>query len=214
LTGPKHSVSVIIPAYFEENTINSVVQKCIPFASEVIVINDGSSDDTSLNAELAGAKVIEMVENQGVVRAIQRGLLEASGDIIVTLDADGQHDPSEIPLLIQPIIDNRAELVVGKRPTFPYFSERILTKLTNLRVPCKDASSGFRAVKNNIAKKMKLTGECLCGIFILEAAKHGASITSVPISIHEREGPRRIQTNHLKQFFIVLKTVLLFKKDI
>lgn len=213
MTEPKYSVSVIIPAYFEEKTIGSVVQRCTPFASEVIVINDGSSDDTSLNAELAGAKVIEMLENQGVVRATQRGLREATGDIIVTLDADGQHDPSEIPLLIQPIIENKAELVVGKRPTFPYLSEKILTWITNLRVPCKDVSSGFRAVKKDIAKKMKLTGECLCGTFILNAAMHGARIISVPISIHEREGPRRIQTRHFRQFFIVLKTVLLFKKN-
>ena len=204
------TVSAVIPAYFEEKTIGSVVEQCLPFADEVIVVNDGSTDDTSLNARKAGARVVEQKNNMGVLKTIRRGMREAEGDIIVTLDADGQHDPTEIPKLIQPILDDEADLVMGKRPSFPYYSEKLLTWLTSLRVPCEDASTGFRAIRRDIAKKMRVYGMCTCGTFVLEAARLGARVKSVPISSREREGTRRIQTRHFRQFFIVLRDVLRF----
>ena len=132
-TNPK--VSAVIPAYFEEKTIAYVVERCIPFVDEVIVVNDGSTDYTSLLARRVGAHVIEIERNMGVMHAIRRGMREASGDILVTLDADGQHDPAEIPKLVQPILDNEADLVMGSRPSFPYWSEWFLTWVTSLRVP-------------------------------------------------------------------------------
>ncbi len=208
--GTKLSVSAVIPAYCEEKTIASVVERCLPFVDEVIVVNDGSTDDTSITARNAGAHVIEQSTNMGVIYAIRRGLREATGDIIVTLDADGQHDPAEIPMLIQPILDDEADLVMGARPSFPYLSEKLLTWLTSLRVPCRDASTGFRALRRSIAEKMEVYGVCTCGTFVLEAARLGARVTSVPISIHERDGPRRVQTRHLQQFFIVLWDVVRF----
>ena len=206
----KPKVSAVIPAYCEEKTIGSIVERCLPFVDEVIVVNDGSTDDTSILASGAGAHVIEMEHNMGVLSAIRRGLREASGDILVTLDADGQHNPTEITKLIQPIIDKEADLVMGKRPSFPYYSEKVLTWLTSLRVPCEDASTGFRAIRKEYAEKMQVYGECTCGTFVLEAARLGARVKSAPISIREREGPRRIQTRHLRQFLFVLWDVLRF----
>jgi len=206
----KPSVSAVIPAYFEEKTIASVVSRCLPFVDEVLVVNDGSTDDTSINARNAGARVIENSQNMGVLKTIRRGMREAKGDIIVTLDADGQHDPTEIPILVQPILDGKADLVMGARPSFPYWSEWFLTWLTSLRVPVKDAATGFRAIKQEIAAEMNVYGECTCGTFVIEAARLGARVASVPISIREREGPRRIQTRHFRQFFIVLRDVMRF----
>ena len=199
-------VSVVIPAYFEEKTIGSIVERCLPFADEILVINDGSTDDTAKAARTAGARVINLPANRGVLGATQVGLKEASCDIIVTLDADGQHNPVEIPKIIKPIIEGNADLVMGVRPSFPYFSERLLTWMTSLKVPVGDASTGFRAVTRKIARKMKLHGRCMCGTFVLESARHGARVASVPISVREREdGARRIQTEHFAQFFIVLR---------
>ncbi len=161
----RFSVSVIIPAFSEEKTIASVVKGCIPFADEVLVVNDGSTDDTMINARGAGAHVIELEHNMGVMKAIQRGLKEASGDIIVTLDADGQHDPTEIPRLLHPILEGKADLVMGERPSFPHLSEKILTLLTSLRVPCKDVSTGFRAIKRDIVEQMVLQGS-VCAVLL------------------------------------------------
>ncbi len=206
----KLTISAVIPAYFEEKTIADIVSRCLPFVSEVLVVNDGSTDDTAVNARNAGARVIEQEHNVGVLKTIRHGMREATGDIIVTLDADGQHDPAEIPPLIKPIIDGEADLVMGTRPSFPYWSEWFLTWLTSLRVPVKDASTGFRAIKRELAAEMEVYGECTCGTFVLEAARLGARVASVPISIRERDGPRRIQTRHLRQFFIVLWDVLRF----
>ena len=206
----RQSVSAVIPAYFEENTIASVVERCLFYVDEVIVVNDGSTDDTSIRARKAGAHVIELNHNMGVKAAIRRGISEATGDILVTLDADGQHDPADIPRLIQPILEGGADLVMGVRPSFPHLSERILTWLTNLRVPCSDASTGFRAIRREIAQKMRLNGACLCGTFVLEAAYLGAKPICVPVSIHPREGARRIQTRHIIQFFYVLWDVVRF----
>lgn len=202
---------MVIPAYFEEKTIGEIIQRCLPYADEVLVVNDGSTDETSVNAGKAGARIIDLPENRGVLGATQVGLLEATSDIIVTLDADGQHDPSEIPRVIEPILEGKAELVMGTRPSFPHFSERILTWLTSRKVPVGDASTGFRAVTKEIACKMSLHGKCMCGTFVLEAVRHGARVASVPISIREREnGDRRIQSEHIAQFFIILKDLLGF----
>jgi glycosyltransferase involved in cell wall biosynthesis len=201
------TVSAVIPAYNEEKTIEAVVKGALGYVDEVIVVDDGSTDDTARIAEEAGARVLRQ-RNAGVLGATERGLREAKGDVIVTLDADGQHDPSEIPVLVEPILGGEADLVMGVRPELPYLSERVLTWLTSMRVPVGDASTGFRAVRGSIAGEMRLHGACLCGTFVLEARRRGARVAGVPVSIKEREGERRIQTRHFRQFFTVLWDVL------
>ena len=113
-------------------------------------------------------------------------------------------------MLIQPILEDEADPVMGARPSFPYFSEKILTWLTSIRVPCRDSSTGFRAIRGSIADMIKVYGICNCGTFVLEAARLGARVTSVSISVHERDGPRHVQTRHLQQFFIILWDVMRF----
>jgi glycosyltransferase involved in cell wall biosynthesis len=205
------TISAIIPAYSEEKTIGNIVKHTFSHVDEVIVVDDGSIDDTYFVALNAGAKVIRHPVNQGLLSAIKTGFSNAMGDIIVTLDADGQHDPSEIPLIIKPILDDIADMVIGVRPSFPYYSEKILTFLTNQIVDIDDACSGFRAVRREIVDKMELHGVCLCGTFILEGYHRKARIKGVPITIRERKnGERRIKSEHFKQFFIVLWDLLRF----
>ena len=205
----KYLVSAVIPAYNEEKTVGGVVQGCLVHVDEVLVIDDGSDDDTATNAEAAGARVIRQPKNMGVLKAVEAGLREARGDILVTLDADGQHSPKDIPRLVQPVMDGEADLVMGVRPRFPHFSERVITWVTSLRVPVGDASTGFRAMRRETAARMKLHGACLCGTFVLEAARNGARVRDVPITVAERrEGRRRIQTLHVKQLLHVAWEVL------
>jgi glycosyltransferase involved in cell wall biosynthesis len=207
----KPQVSAVVPAFSEEKTIGEVVQRCLPYVDEVLVVDDGSGDDTAANAEAAGARVIKLPRNMGVLKAVEMGLHEARGDIIVTLDADGQHSPEEIPRLVKPIIDGDADLVMGVRPGFPHLSERVITWVTSLRVPVGDASTGFRAIRKETAVKMRLHGACLCGTFVLEAARNGARVKGVPVTVAERRhGRRRIQTRHIWQLLHVTWDVIRF----
>lgn len=204
-------VSAVIPAYNEEETIQGVVKGVMRHVDEVIVVDDGSIDRTAEVAESAGAKVVRLDTNRGILEATLRGFREAMGDIIVTLDGDGQHNPDEIPSLLEPIIRDEADIVLGRRPSFPHFSERIITWLTRLRVNCHDASTGFRALRRWMIERMRLRGCCLCGILPLEAQRLGARMSEVLITVRMRRDERRINTRHFKQFFYVLLHLLDFR---
>lgn len=183
-------VSAVIPAFNEEKTVSEVIRGALAHVDEVIVIDDGSTDNTATVAAEAGATVIRHKHNIGILAAFERGLKEARGEILVTLDADGQHDPAYIPHLVRPIMEERADLVLGRRPSLPHFSERTITALTRMRVDCTDASTGFRAIRRNIAEGMRLHGSCLCGTFILGAHRLGARVAEVPITVRERKEGR------------------------
>ena len=205
----KPKVSVVIPAYNEAMSIGNVIANCKAFCDEIIVVDDGSTDDTSEIAKKGGAGVIQNKKNLGVTKATQKGLEAAHGDIIVTMDADGQHDPSDILKLIKPLTEGRGEVALGVRDEIPHRSERIINALTNLSVKCSDAGTGFRAIKADLAKKMKLHGKCLCGTFVLEAHKRGARIIEIPVQTKPRiHGKRKIRTRHLRQFFYVLRDLI------
>jgi len=197
----KPRVSVVIPAYNEAASIGDVIVNCKAFCDEIIVVDDGSTDDTSEIAKKSGAVVIRNEKNLGVTKTTQRGLDAAHGDIIVTMDADGQHDPSEILKLIKPLAEGNGEVALGVRNEIPHRSERIINALTNLSVKCSDAGTGFRAIKGDLAKKMKLRGKCLCGTFVLEAHKRGARIIEIPVQTKPRiHGKRKMKKRHVRQF--------------
>src|SRR4030042_2438817 len=108
----------IIPAYNEEKPIGEVVQGVKKYTENIIVIDDGSEDKTSEIAQKRGAKVYRHFINRGLGGALGTGIktaLISGADIIVTLDADGQHDTAEIPRIIKPIIDGKADVVIGSR---------------------------------------------------------------------------------------------------
>src|SRR5207249_10707974 len=105
-----------IPAYNEGATIGSVVLKARQFASEVVVIDDGSTDDTANIAALAGAEVIRHHVNRGYGAAVRTCLMHArenGADILVILDGDGQHPPELIPRVVQPVADGEADVSIG-----------------------------------------------------------------------------------------------------
>jgi len=110
-------VVALIPAYNEETTIGEVIDNTRSFVDEVIVVNDGSTDRTAEIARLRGAVVVEHVINRGLGAAIGSGFeaaIKREADVTITLDADGQHDPSEIPQFLQ-AIEGGADAVIGSR---------------------------------------------------------------------------------------------------
>jgi len=206
----KPRISVVIPAYDEAMSIGEVIANCKAFCDQIIVVDDGSTDDTYNVATKSGAEVVRSKKNLGITKAIQRGLEAADGDIIVTLDADGQHNPTDIPKLTKPITDEKADVVLGVRDEIPNYSEKVINALTSITVKCSDTGTGFRAIRASIAEKMKLHGKCLCGTFVLEAYRRRARIVEVRVKTKERiYGTRKVKTRHIQQFFYVLRDLIL-----
>lgn len=200
-------ISVVIPAYNEASRIGETVCQAKGYAGEVVVVDDGSQDDTATVAEQAGARVIRQ-KNAGYIVAIKRGFREARGEIVVTMDGDGEHRAEDIPRLMAPILADEADLVLGVRSHVARPSERFLNWLTNFRVPVSDSGTGFRALRRELALKLELEGRCICGISVLEPAALGARIAEVPIELEEIDKPRRIAWYHVTQAGYVLRWLL------
>ncbi|MCK4247555.1 MAG: glycosyltransferase family 2 protein [Methanomicrobia archaeon] len=200
-------LTAIIPVYNEEKRIGDIVRKTKEYVNEVLVIDDASSDRTKKEAGNAGAHVIRFERNRGYVAAIKEGFRRSQGNVIITLDGDGEHDPHEIPTLVKEI-ENGYDLVLGKRKNINRISERFLNFLTNLKVKCEDSGTGFRAIKKELALKLKLRGKCTCGIFVLEAYRYNAKIKEVPITIKNIDKKRKIAFFHFYQVFYVLRELI------
>jgi glycosyltransferase involved in cell wall biosynthesis len=206
---------VQIPCYDEERTLPATVAD-IPREIEgigrveILVIDDGSTDRTAEAARLAGVDhVVRHSKNQGLARAFQTGLeacLRLGADIVVNTDADGQYIGAEIPRLVRPILEGRADLVVGdRRPADnPAFSRSkrllqalgsaVVRKLSGLDVP--DAVSGFRAMsrqatlQTTILSSFSYTTEQL-----IQAGNKGLTVVSVPVATRPSTRPSRLFRN-------------------
>ncbi len=196
-------VSVVIPAYNEASRIGSVVWAALQCADEVVVVDDGSSDETGQVAEAAGARVVRQA-NAGYIAAVKRGFREARRQVLVTMDADGEHRAEDIPRLVAPILLGEADLVLGTRAHIARASERFLNWLTNRRVPVRDSGTGFRALRRDLALQLQMKGRCICGVSVLEPAALGARIVEVPVELTRVEKPRRVAWYHILQLFYVL----------
>jgi len=152
----KKKILAAIPCYNEEATIGSVVIKARRYVDEVVVIDDGSVDDTANVAKEAGATVISYENNKGKAYAIKKAFkyaLENDYDILVTLDGDGQHNADEIPDMIEPILNGEADMAIcfrfGKLTEMPFWrkiGKRILDYATGIAGgKITDSQCGFRA---------------------------------------------------------------------
>jgi glycosyltransferase involved in cell wall biosynthesis len=200
-------VTVVVPAYNEEGRIGQTVQQLVQ-EYPVVVVDDGSSDRTGPEARAAGATVIRNPANGGYIAALKRGFREVSSDIVVTFDADGEHRPEDIERLVRPIEDDRVDVVLGARTAIPRPSERLLNRVTQLKVPVTDSGTGLRALRRDLAVDLDLDTACTCGTFVLEAAAKGARIGEVPIETRSVEKPRGIAWQHGKQLYHVVRYLL------
>ena len=189
----------VIPAFNEELTIGTVVTLTKQHVDMVVVVDDGSEDRTARVASLCGAHVISLEKNQGKAAAVLAGfnyVLEQNYRIVVMLDADGQNNPEQIPVLLQPIIDKRADLVIGSRflnrgekiPLYRRFGQKVLNRATNVGSSHKvsDTQSGFRAL-NKIALetmiKISSDGYGIETDMINIAFDSALDVMEVPISV-------------------------------
>ena len=225
-------ILIIIPAFNESGSIAKLIQRIrvsIPRA-DLVVINDGSSDNTEEIALKAGAPVASLPCNLGIGGSVQTGYqiaFENGYDVAVQIDGDGQHDPSYVTALIQPILEDRLDLCIGSRFLNPnsesfrstflrrfgiLFFCRLLGLLTGLHVT--DPTSGFRA-----------TGKTLIRAFALYypvdfpepeaikiAQRHSARVGEIPVLMHERQGGRS-SIRYFATLYYMIKVTLAILSD-
>lgn len=228
-------LAIQIPAFNEENTIADVII-AIPRSIagiqdiEIIVINDGSTDNTRKIAQEAGAKhVINFPRHYGLAKAHKTGLahaLKIEADIIVNLDADFQYRPDEIPKIIKPILDGKADMVIGDRqlkriknyPLYKFLSQSIGNFLATivLHNKIKDATSGFRAytkeaagiLVKNLQNNYTATLESICIL-----AKKKMQICFIPINIQYPTRKSRLITSKAYYAMNFLSTLFKFYRS-
>jgi len=188
-----------IPAYNEEKNIAKIIVKLQKVADKIIVCNDGSTDLTGVIAEKMGAVVINHTKNLGYGGAIRSIFLKAEeldSDILVTFDADGQHRVDDIQIVLEPIIKNEADIVIGSRflngddknvPQYRKFGIKAITSITNTSMDMKltDSQSGFRAYNKKILKEI-IPSDYGMGVsteILIKSSKKGFRIKEVPIKI-------------------------------
>ena len=188
-----------IPAFNEEENIAKIIIKLQKVADEIIVCNDGSSDLTGKIASKMGAVTINHEKNLGYGAAICSLFLKAKDldvDVLVTFDADGQHDVLDIQKVIDPIVEKKADLVIGSRflhssqdniPSYRKTGIQIITKLTNtsLKEKIKDSQSGFRAYSKEVLSKITPSdrGMGVSSEILIKASNNDFRITEIPINI-------------------------------
>lgn len=213
-------IVVVIPAYNEERFIGTTVLKARRFARTVIVVDDGSMDATARIAEAAGAVVVRHMQNQGKGVALNTGFRKARAlnpDVVVTLDADGQHVPEELPIVTTPVLEQQADIVVGSRylmqtskvPSHRIWGHHVFNFMTNhvSGVRLTDSQSGFRAFSPRALQFLSFTSRSFSVESEMQflASEHNLKTLEVPITIHYHDRPKRPVINH---GLIVLQGVL------
>lgn len=203
-----------IPAYNEERTIAKVVIGCQEFVDRVIVYDDGSKDKTSIIAERLGADVIRGEQNTGkgqALRMLFKTARKLGADVMITIDADDQHNPADIPKLVEPIEEGEADIVIGARfmgeGTKMPQHRRVVNKILNVLTleGVADTQSGFRAY-GKAAIQQVLPAEMGMGVdseILLDAASKGLTIEEVPIVASYGVG----RTSKLNPFYHTLDVV-------
>lgn len=216
------AVVAVIPAHNEERFIGSVVLTTLRYAGTVIVVDDGSTDRTARLAQDAGAVVVRQDVQGGKARALTVGFQEArrrAADVVVMLDGDAQHDPSDIPRLAAPIVAGEADVVIGSRfldraseaPRWRRAGQRALTVATNLAsgLQLTDSQSGFRALSGRVAASMLLTSGGLGAESEMQWwLSHSGSrwrVAEVPITAQYRDPMKR---NPVRHGLLVVDTLL------
>jgi len=215
------SIVVVVPAYNEARFIGSVILKIREFADEIIVIDDGSRDETADIAERAGARVIRHSRNQGKGVALNTGFdlirREYHPTAVVTLDADWQHSPDDIPAVARPILSGDADLVIGsrylqrssdvplQRVVGHWGFNMLVNTVSGTRI--SDSQSGYRAFSRRALESISFrsVGFSVESEMQFWAADYELRVMEVPITIRYQDHPKRSVVSH---GFTVLNGIL------
>ncbi len=227
---------ILIPAYNEEDAIGSVINK-IPDdifgidEKEIVVINDGSSDNTASNSKGAGAQVFSHQENKGVGIAFRTGIEQSlirKADLVVTIDGDGQFNPSDISELIKPVIKKEADFVTASRflkkefipfnmPKIKIWGNKIVSRIVSFLVGKKfyDVTCGFRAYSKEAILNLNLFGDfTYTQETFLDLSFKQLKIKEIPIRVqYFSDRKSRVTKSLLKYIFQVFKIILKTLRD-
>ena len=196
-------ISIVIPTLDEAGTIAEIIEGCKPYGDEVLVVDGHSRDRTREVAESLGVKVI-LDNRKGKGEALRHVVNFVNGNIIVFIDADGSHDPKDIPKLVEPIIKDEADHVSGSRliggsselhggfdECFRLMGSSFITACINWRFKVKlsESQNGFRAIKTDVIKQLGLE-ENITTIeqeMIMKTLKKGFRMAEVPSHEYERK---------------------------
>lgn len=196
-------VTVVIPTRDEEGLIAEIIDGVRPHCDEVLVVDGHSRDKTREIAEARGCRVV-LDGGKGKGEALRLSFTEATGDIVVFIDADGSHDPRDIPAMVAPIKSGDFDMVIGSRGrggsdelhgTFEqfirYVGSQLITLAINYRwdVRLTDSQNGFRAIRRDVGAKLGLTSN-LTTIeqeMLMKALKKGYRVSEVPSHEYERK---------------------------
>jgi hypothetical protein len=200
----RDKIAVVIPAYNEADSVADVIHQIPPEVcgeqTAILVIDDGSRDDTSEVAARAGAVVARHVINRGGGAALRTGyrlMAESGALIVVTLDADGQHLPSEMEPLVRPVLEDEVDVAHGSRvlgeadansrsrESGIVFFNKLVSLITRTKV--SDCSNGYRAVRTTVLPQLVLRQEQFhTSEFLIEAIKRGVPAMEVPVTVAKR----------------------------
>ena len=200
----RDKIAVVIPAYNEAESVADVIRQIPPqvcgVQTAILVVDDGSRDGTAEVAEGAGAVVARHVINRGGGAALRTGYrltADAGADVVVTLDADGQHLPSEMERLVKPVLDGEVDVAHGSRVLGDadpnsrsrelgiVFFNRLVSLITRTKV--SDCSNGYRAVRATVLPQLVLRQEQFhTSEFMIEAIKRGVPAKEVPVTVVAR----------------------------
>jgi len=216
-----------IPCLNEERYIGSVILQTRKFVSSVVVVDDGSVDATAEIAAEAGAAVYRHDVNRGYGAAIRSALREGrrlGADILVILDGDGQHNPNDIPELVKPLLEDKADVVVGSRflgesmkpPLYRRLGQRLLTFTTNLGSgqTISDSQSGFRAYSSKALKELTISESGMAASSELQFAMSscGLRVAEVPIFASYLDNAKRNPIGHGLNVLIRLLVLISLRK--
>jgi len=220
----KYPLSIVLPARNEADSLLTLIPQIIAITpnAEILVVNDGSTDDTAKVASEAGAKVVTHPYSQGNGAAIKTGARNASGDIIVFMDADGQHNPEDIPLLLDKLNEGY-DMVVGARSAHTQASlfrrfannyyNRLATFMTGHKI--EDLTCGFRAVRADKFRKFLYllpNGFSYPTTSTMAFFRSGFPVAYIPIHAGLRNGKSHINImkDGVRFFIIILRIGSLF----
>ena len=211
-----------IPAYNEERNIAKTIRNVAKFVNQVIVCDDGSTDNTVSEAENTGAYVIKLQKNAGkgaALKEIFKFAKSSNIDIMITIDADGQFIPEEIPLLLKPIIEKKSDIVVGYRfddktemPKYRKIGNKFLDKITNLAedIGVRDTQSGFRSYSKKAIETINFNtdGFGADSEILIDATQKKLKISEEKVTVIYNTGGRTSTKNPISHTSEVVASII------